>query len=202
MPIPVIRRARESGFTLLELLVVLILSGMVAGILLQALQHVLRLEEHFGKELFSTQQGQMYEDWYRRSVQGLVPDHLDGGNRFRGSAREFRGLTLAPLSSANVSLLPFAWRLQFDRESGRTLLQHLGDGEPTAVLSWTGNSGRFLYVDREGGVHETWPPAMGKWPQLPFAIHVESANAQDPRVIVAAPRGLADPLPRFKDFMD
>jgi len=202
MPALVIRTARERGFTLLELLVVLILSGMVAGILLQALQHVLHLEERFGTELFSAQQGQMYEDWYRRSVQGLVPDHPDGGNRFRGSAREFRGLTLAPLSNADVSLLPCAWRLQFDRDSGRTQLQHSGDGERTEVLSWSGNSGRFVYFDQQGGMHETWPPPTGKWPQLPFAIHVESGNAQDPRVIVAVPRGVPDPLPRFKDFQD
>ena len=202
MPRPFESVTAQRGFTLLELLVVLVLTGMVTAILMQALQHVFRLETHFSKELFSTQQGQMYEDWYRRSVNGLVPDHVDGKNRFKGSGQEFAGLTLAPLSTAGAALLPLAWRLQFDGDSGRTQLRYGADRDAVVVLDWPGNSGRFVYYDAENSAHDTWPPALGKWPQLPRAIFLESLSQQDPRVIVAVPKGPEDPIPRPKDLMD
>ena len=59
------------GFTLLEMLVVLILTGMITGILIQGLDQVFRLQTHFGRELFNSQQGEMYAEWFRESVNGL-----------------------------------------------------------------------------------------------------------------------------------
>ena len=55
-------RNRSSGFTLLEILVVMILTSMITAILLQGLQQVYRLQVHFGAEMFSSQQGAMRID--------------------------------------------------------------------------------------------------------------------------------------------
>ena len=188
------------GFTLVEMLVVLILTGMITGILMQGLHQVFRLQTHFGRELFNTQQGEMYTEWFRQSVNGLMPDYADGQRRFKGSQREFSGLTLAPLDTATAALLPFDWRLHFDPESGQTQLRYGSNDDAPTVLAWPGNSGRFVYFDANNEAHDAWPPFLGKWPQLPRAIYLESQNADEPRTIVAVPKGLDDPLPRRKDL--
>jgi len=194
--------AGQRGFTLLEMLVVLILTGMITGILTQGLHQVFRLQTNFGRELFNTQQGEMYTEWFRQSVNGLMPDYDDGKYKFKGTEREFSGMTLAPLNAANEALLPFVWRLRFDQKTGQTRLQYGQEENTPVVLAWPGNSGKFVYFDAKGEPHAGWPPQSGKWPQLPKAIYLENQNPNEPRIIVAVPKGLENPLPRQKDLLD
>jgi general secretion pathway protein J len=190
----------HRGFTLLEMLVVLILAGMITSILMQGLHQVFQLQTHFGRELFNTQQGEMYAEWFRSSVNGLMPDYDDGKHKFKGSAHEFSGLTLSPLDTATEALLPLDWRLKFDPQTGQTQLQYGGAKDAPVVLAWQGNSGRFVYVDGDNKPHDTWPPFLGKWSQLPKAIYLENQNRDEPRVIVAVPKGPENPLPRQRDL--
>lgn len=192
---------KQRGFTLLEMLVVLILTGMITGILMQGLHQVFRLQTHFGWELFNTQQGEMYTEWFRQSVNGLMPDYDDGKNKFKGSQREFSGITLAPLNTAADALMPFVWKLRFDPKSGQTLLQYGSSDDAPVVLAWRGNSGRFVYFDANNEAHDVWPPLLGKWPQLPKAVYLENQSPDEPRVIVAVPKALENPLPRLRDLM-
>jgi prepilin-type N-terminal cleavage/methylation domain-containing protein len=192
----------QQGFTLLEMLVVLLLTGMVSGLLFQGLQQVFRLETHFGRELFNTQEGAMYGEWFRQSVNGLIPDRNDGKYKFKGSEREFSGMTISPLNTAAEAMLPFSWRLGFDRKSGQTQLRYGMQDDAPVVMEWPGNSGRFVYVDGKEESHDAWPPPFGKWPQLPRAVYLETRNPQEPRIIVAAPRGHDDYLPGQRDWVD
>lgn len=191
----------QRGFTLLEMLVVLILTGMITGILMQGLHQVFRLQTHFGRELFNTQQGGMYTEWFRQSVDGILPDYPNGKHKFKGSAREFSGMTLSPLNTATEALLPFIWRLKFDSISGQTQLQYGLEENAPVVLAWPGNSGKFIYFDAKDEPHDDWPPLLGKWPQLPKAIYLENQNPDEPRVIVAVPKAQENPLPRLMDLL-
>lgn len=183
-------KRQACGFTLVEILVVLVITGFIVTILMQALHQVFRLQTHFGHEIFHTQQGAMYADWYRQSINSLMPDSDDGKYKFRGEPRHMSGLTLSPLDQEGGVLAPFAWRLEFDPQSGQTVL-HYGEAEPgkpsLPVLSWPGNSGHFIYLDAENGTHDNWPPFLGKWPQLPSAIYLESGTQERLRLIVATP---------------
>lgn len=192
--------ATDRGFTLLEMLVVLILVSMTTGILMQGLHQIFLLQSRFGHELFNSQQGAMYTEWFRRSVNGMMPDYHDGKHPFKGSAREFSGMTLSPLNAATETLVPFMWRLEFDPASGQTQLRYGAGEETPTVLSWPGNSGKFVYFDGNNEPHDAWPPFLGKWPQLPKAIYLENQNPEEPRIIVAVPRGPESPLPRQKDL--
>ena len=193
-------RKFSAGFTLLEILVVLVLTSLVTGILLQGLQQVYRLQSHFGAEIFHAQHGAMRIDWFRGSINGIMPDHDDGKMRFKGESRRMSGLTMAPLDAPDGALVPFVWRIDFDSKIGEMAL-YAGDGtEAQLVLNWPGNEGRLLYLDGEGNSHEFWPPFSGRLPQVPSMILLEMGAAGKGRKIVSVPRGPDVPWPRQNDL--
>lgn len=193
-------KMKERGFTLLEMLVVLVLTGFIMTILLEGLSQTFRLQQHFGAEQFNTQQGAMRSDWFRQSINGLMPDHEDGRNKFKGDERRMSGLTTAPLTPESAGLASFTWQLKFDPQSGETRLQYGMENNSPAILAWRGDSGRFVYVDSKGETHDAWPPFLGKWPQLPNAIYLEARKFDAPFTLVAIPKGPDNPLPRLKDL--
>ena len=196
------KKLQTRGFTLVEILVVLVITGFIVSILMQSLQQVFRLQTHFGSEIFNTQNGAMYADWFRQSINGLMPDDARGKQKFRGERRQMSGLTLSPLDREAGTLSAFIWRLEFDAVSGQTGLYYgaMDDATAQQILAWQNNSGRFVYIDANNEAHDTWPPFLGKWPQLPSAIYLESGTTAQSRLIVAAPRGPDTPLLRQKDF--
>jgi len=191
---------KQHGFTLIEMLVVLLIVGMVSGILFQALDRAYRIQERFGMELFSAQQGQMAGDWYRQTVQGLHPDYPDGQHIFRGKEREFSGLSSNPLSNEYGASTPITWQIRNNRQSGTTELVYLGEKQETVILAWHGNEARFIYLDEQQTPHDIWPPPLGLWPQLPKQIHLVAKDAGDPINLVAATMGPTTPLPRLQDL--
>ena len=100
--------AALRGFTLMEMLVVLVITSLAAGLLMQASTQVLGLQARLNAQLDGLRGPALGADWLRQVVQGLQPDYDDGANRFRGSARGFAGLTTNALSGSYGGLEPFA----------------------------------------------------------------------------------------------
>lgn len=195
-----INTSKQTGFTLIEVLVVLIITGMVGGVLFQALEHAYRLQDRFGVELFSVQQGQMAADWYRQTIQGLHPDYPDGQSIFHGSNQEFSGLSSNPLSREYGAPTPITWRIRSNRQNGTTQLVYLEEKRETIILSWRGNEARFVYFDEKQAPHDSWPPPLGLWTQLPKRIQLVAKDTGDTVNIVAATMGPAIPWPRPLDL--
>lgn len=190
----------KAGFTLIEVLVVLIIVGLVSGILFQALERAYRLQERFGTELFGVQQAQMSADWYRQTIQGLQPDYQDGPNIFQGNDREFSGLTSNPLSAEYGAPTPITWKITNNRRAGITELVYLEGKRETAILVWRSDEARFIYVDEQQTRHDSWPPPLGLHNQLPKQIQLVAEDAGEIATIVAAIIGPAIPLLRPSDL--
>jgi type II secretory pathway pseudopilin PulG len=181
-------------------LVVLIMTGMISGILFQALERAYRLQERFGTELFSAQQGQMATDWYRLTVQGLRPDYPDGKSLFKGNDKEFSGLTDSALGEYQGVPTTITWQIGKNQQNGQTELLYLEGQQHTTILTWPLNDAHFIYLDEKQESHDSWPPPLGKWPQLPKQIQLVTRNGPDPLHIVATPLCTAMPMPRIKDL--
>jgi len=190
----------QAGFTLIEVLVVLIIVGMISGVLFQALERAYRLQERFGTELFSVQQGQMAADWYRQTVQGLHPDYANGRNLFQGKDREFSGLSSNPLGNEYGAPTPITWKLRSNQQNGTTELVYIEASRETPVLSWRGNQARFIYLDAQQTPHDSWPPPLGLSTQLPKQVQLVVKDAGEIINIVAAPMGPVTTLLRVQDF--
>lgn len=186
----------QAGFTLIEMLVVLIIVAMISGILFQALERAYRLQERFGAELFNIQHGQMAADWYRQSVQGLFPDYPDGRNIFQGKDREFSGLSSNPLSDEYGMPTPITWEMRSNQQNGTTELVYIEEKRETSVLTWRGNQARFIYLDEQQTPYDSWPPPLGLSTQLPKQIQLVAKDAGETVSIVAATMGPTMPLLR------
>lgn len=214
------RSGVPRGFTLVEMLVVLIITSLAAALLMQASTHVLGLQQRLNAQLERLRGPALSADWLRQVVQGLQPDYHDGVARFSGTARGFSGLTTNPLSGAYGGLEPFAVVLQHDAATDTTTLRYapgagpgavaarmadaLPEGGPTvALLRWPGNAQRLRYWDERGGPHEDWPPPLGQWRPLPSAITLEgdADGAGAPWLVVATHQGPLWPQLRPRDVI-
>ncbi len=191
--------SRQTGFTLIEVLVVMIIVAMVSSVLFEALERAYRLQERFGAELFKVQQEQMAADWYRQSVQGLQPDYSDGSNIFQGNDHEFSGLSSNPRSDAYGAPTPITWRIRDNRQNGTTELLYMEEKRETPVLTWRGNQARFVYFDEKLVPNDSWPPPLGLTTQLPKQIQLMVKDAGEPVNIVASPMGPTTTLMRAQD---
>ena len=144
------------GYTLMEVLVVLTITALVAGVLLQSLSQVYRMQERFGVQIERSQVGVVETDWYRQIVQQLQPDYPDGTGRLRGDARAFEALGLDPF--AREQGLPRLMKLSLRTDAGRTELRlRAGDNE-VVLAQWPDlTHSEFVYLDAKADRHDQWP---------------------------------------------
>jgi general secretion pathway protein J len=193
-------RRYAAGFTLLEMLVVMLIAGMALLLTTQALGQYQRAHtraiasERVGREQRSS------EAWFRDSVRGLqalapVPG-ADTGPAFEGDARGFRDTTLSPVLQGQG--IPVAQRWRIATGPAGTERLELEEGDEKIVLTLPpASSLRLHYVDAKGALHDRWPPALGAWPQLPDAVVLELApvaGAAHGTLFAAAVLGPRDPV--------
>jgi general secretion pathway protein J len=189
MKVSMIRRMRIRGFTLLEMLVVLIIVGFITSILFQALEQIYKLQSRFGLQLAESQQGAMYTDWFRQVVQGLQTDFPEGKQKFQGTETQFTGLTTSPLSADYGAPTMVTMSLLYNNRDEVTELLYTANERKSKLSSWSEKKAtHFIYVDNKGEQHDTWPPPFGLWPQLPDMILLQSKKNGEPQLIAAVPR--------------
>ncbi|WP_025917396.1 prepilin-type N-terminal cleavage/methylation domain-containing protein [Herminiimonas sp. CN] len=183
-------RIHHAGFTLVEILVVLVIVGLISSILLQALDQVYKLQSRFGLQLAQSQQGAMYTDWFRQAVQGFQTDYPDGKNKFKADERKIEGLTTNPLSADYGAPTAITLQLEYEAAADKTTLKYAAHDRKMDLFSWSGkNNGRFIFIDQAGAPHDSWPPVFGQWPQLPSVILLQMQQDFAPHIIAATPRG-------------
>lgn len=191
---------RASGFTLLEMLVVMLIAGMALMLTTQALGQYRRahssaiLSERTGREF------RLSEAWFRESIRGLHPAGApaDGSAdaRFAGTPEQCSGITLAPVLAGQGVPVAQTWRIASDG-AGNPRLELEEDGK-SLVLSLPRASRMLLhYMDSRGVLHDRWPPRLGQWKELPDAVLLELVPEPDGSgggLIGSAIAGPLDPL--------
>jgi len=196
----VIRDPEQTGFTLVEVLVTLVLLSMVAAIVFGSLGQVLNARARLRPYLDRSEETALVAGWFRQTVQALIADYDTGKNGFAASANTFSGLTASPLLGPAGTPTAFAWALRYDAALDLTFLEYREKPRDTVEIArWSGKDAVFSYYGQDQEWRRVWPPteldksttAM----QLPKLVRLGGLPSEVFPTIVAAPRAAPIPLP-------
>jgi general secretion pathway protein J len=203
---------RDSGFTLVEVLVVLVIVAMITLLLTQALSTVFALRLRLAPYLDRIGQTALIDDWLHGVLGAVVTDAQDGKNIFRGTSTSIEGLTLAPLNAKAGLRTPFLLELKSRANGKMSLTFATADTAAIDFLTWNrddpgASEAGFAYFDGTNWSTQ-WPLAsaptqldlstnsFGKPApaQLPKLIKIQVLVASQKWVILAHPKAADRPL--------
>lgn len=190
---------RSRGFTLMETLVMLIVSALAVTMMFQALASFSRSRQRIAALEGVRDNRAVLFGWISDSIRGIVaidPASLpvsesdDPQVGLRGDSRGFEASTISPLMGTAGVPAVIRWELQ-DAPHGARLVYHEAGRAP--LFFALGESVHFEYLDEKGQLHRTWPPKLGEQKALPDVIEL-TADDGDRHVLVAG--SIAAPYPQ------
>lgn len=177
------RTLPTHGFTLLEILVVLVIVTLVSTLLLQGFSYSLNLREKVLRQLGRVQNNELVESWFRKSTASFVlrEKRLEDPLFFKGSVNRISGDTLFSLDQPIGVLTTIEWILESDAD-GYVKLFYTSNylqrdskisqnkrQQRWQVAKWLAASANFTYLDKDRNWHQNWPP--NEYPdELPTGI--------------------------------
>lgn len=126
------------GFTLLEMLVVILLVSLLASLMMQGFIYMSGTYQTVERRQLRAQQQELFEGWLRDSIHGVV-NGVDGNwgkdNLFSGDAASFSGISLGSLAGQPPGRpIRIVWSLE--KKNAQTLLRY-GEAPLTGgVMTW------------------------------------------------------------------
>ncbi|WP_039915866.1 prepilin-type N-terminal cleavage/methylation domain-containing protein [Cellvibrio mixtus] len=118
--------ARTLGFSLLEMLVVILLVSLLASLLMQGFIYMSGTYSTVERRQMHMQQQDLFEGWIRESIHGLINgvDGALGKNQlFSGDEASFSGISLGALAGSPVGTpVKVVWILE--RKDGKLMLRY------------------------------------------------------------------------------
>ncbi len=164
-------RIKNMGFTLLEILVVLVILGMISGLLLQGLGFTFIQRDRILNQLDKVQTSTLQEWWFRKSCESIilpVAKDLEAKLDFKGNSSSFSSITLFPLDAYMGMPARVDWWL--DTNDQTVSLYYKGvNSDRWPIGTWVSETAHFSYRDNKNDWHEQWPNK--EFPnQLPIGI--------------------------------
>lgn len=183
---------QSSGFTLLEVLVVMMIVSLVSVVLMQGMSLILNLRDNLGDQMFDLDQTVLKRNLVRQPLQGLYADFDDELNIFSGQPTKISGLTIQPLLRRAGRPIPFSMTIEYDESlRSNTLVYREDQDEPLRIATWEGEPAFFRYIGDETGWADAWPPVglssavianvitEVRAPQLPELIFLNTGSKQE-----------------------
>ncbi|GGW92489.1 PulJ/GspJ family protein [Alteromonas halophila] len=163
---------QQRGFTLIEMLVVLVITSLTASLLVSGLESTWRNFEKLGARNLKTTAAQLPKIWFTQSVESMVLRHPNT-SMFSGNATDLSFSTLTPPDMPGPGVYKLHWRLRAD--GNRTALLYRHDTEETYTsLGYVDGSGVFEYLTSQGW-QRAYSPSNGR---IPEAIRIQSNNQE------------------------
>lgn len=188
---------RMRGFTLMELLVVLVITAMLMMMLFQSLQIFQRAQARIDVKTLRAHQTELTSLWFENSVNALYPlPPAPNGNeqaQFEGDATQWQGYTLQPLRGSPGAPVRVQWRVESDSRGSRLIYK--SSDQPDLAFAQSARNLRFSYFDESGKAYSQWPPSKGLHSSLPAAIALADGTEDAASVYrYVAVRGPLQPL--------
>ena len=162
----------EQGFSLLEVIVVLLIFSFVSALTLDASSHLARVfnrlesvRQEVALERFSTQ-------WLRSVVKSSVAvDRQDLPHVFVGTNRSLKGSTMQPIFGEAGEIAPFF--LEIVSAESQTHIEYQQPGFERIKLFIRYEDLVFTYINQRGVKFSKWPPEAGLMGVLPKLVTIE-----------------------------
>jgi general secretion pathway protein J len=185
---------RQNGLTLLEMLVVLLIAGMAIALGFQSLGQWRRANAAISSIGGATQQASLTEYWLESSLRSLIPlEEVE----FQGTGERLAGVAVQPVQSHQGGATGVEWTIH--RTDGELSLGLTEDGKRLELPLPGAIGAHFGYLDKQGRVHDEWPPKLGLHDHLPAAIVLtQEMDDGSQRLWAASIAGARNP--RFNPF--
>lgn len=165
---------RQSGFTLLELIVVLMIVSFISVLLMQGLTYVSKVNDSFLGQGTQRQHRMLAMNWFRDAVSNLVLPEADEQDwRFKGDERSFEGATLQAADRRYGIPARFAFRLEDNPRGTQFIYVRMAENSRWPLIQLEGKA-VFHYLDQLGQWQPKWPPSPNMVDMLPLAVVLES----------------------------
>ena len=176
---PVISR-RFQGFTLVEVLVALAITGMLVSVLVSSLYYMFRVQESLRNEVVEREIDLRRKAWFMDALAGCLPAKEKEGTPVTASENEIQCETTAAVSPGQ-SGSPLRISFQLQKESGDQIKLNYreGEGKPHLLAQWTATDAGFRYFNTKAQEMRRWPKEKADLEVLPSLIelHVKMPDA-------------------------
>ncbi len=174
--------SRQQGFTLIEVMIALVITGMLISILVSALYYMSRVQESIHNEVVFREADLKRRAWLSGILTNCLPVTAEIGARFSGTATSIKCETSAPLSPAvrgGSAITTLSIENTTSGDSRLTYAEEKNDGTTAPAYTlheWPQHTARFLYFNARGEKFEKWPVKEKQPELLPGSIQLEIKN--------------------------
>jgi len=191
----------SQGFTLMEILVVLVLVSLISGLLMEGFGSVLRLRFNVTQQVKRQNIQQLQEYWFRNLVTGIIVNTKQEKALFQGSDTQLQAQSVNTLNAPTG--VPRKFLLKLETQTDTIILKYSdNDKMEWSLGEWNGQNASFSYLDYEGHWVSDWPPKMGiEVQQLPQAIQLQIDDNAKPIAWIVAIPSEKNPKPSIEEFL-
>lgn len=154
---------KDHGFTLLEILIVIIITTLIGGMLIQGLSQSLLIQNKLQQSLTILQQQILTNEWFKQSTKSLLITYSE--QQFIGKKNEFTGISLQALNTESGIPMIISWSINTQNQVQQLIYKEAQD-KVWIVRQWdhTANNALevyFQYRNSEGLWYDHWPVKTG-----------------------------------------
>ena len=148
---------RQTGFTLVETLVALVITGLVSYLVFNTLQMASSSSQRLANHVSNYHALKRTKEWFRLSVEGILAQK-NFQPHFEGGLQSFTAYSNYTILSELPSFTRVTWSIQGNQDVAILSFTEGETGESVEVFSWpqSADSLKFQYIDRNMEVHDQW----------------------------------------------
>ena len=167
------QRAAALGFTLIEVLITLAITGMVVSVLMSSVFYAGKVQSSIRSELVDRERLLRSKAWFVELLSTCLPADAASGSAFEGTAQAVVCETLMPLQGSKFL---GAQRVKLALKSGpaqdlQLMYSVVGSSsEAQLIAALPYSSGQLTYLGSNGLEAPKWPPQLNDPETLPRRI--------------------------------
>lgn len=177
------QRGKQSGFTLIEVMVALVVTSLVMTLLMSATYYVLQIRIKLNDEVRSGELIARQQLWFRQTVGSILPAGDTSPNAFSGDEQKITALVSRPLQARSLNYPEsIALTLKKTETQGVDLIYkslEFSDAPEIKIMSWPDSTARFAFIDELGKEEKAWNSLNQPLLKVPRAISITVENMRD-----------------------